>query len=129
VSGDSLKRQGLVFAIVGASATAVHAGVAFLAKQQLHMSAIEATTTAYCVAVGVSYFGNARFTFRRAVLHGPQMARFAVVSLSGLLLNLALTWLLVNRLGLPFWFGLGVVVVAIPALSFVASRLWAFRDR
>jgi len=50
-----------------------------------------------------------------------------VVSLLGLGVTQGLTWLLVQQLGWPFWAGLGVVAVAVPALSFGLSRVWAFR--
>ena len=123
---SALARQGGIFFIVGIAATAVHAVVALLAKDLAHASAMAATASGYVCAVGVSYLGNARFTFGRPALHGAQFARFLVVSLSGFAANLAITWLLSNRLGWPFPATLAVIVVVIPALSFTASKLWAF---
>jgi hypothetical protein len=49
-----------------------------------------------------------------------------VVSLAGFGANLGLTWLLSNRLHWPFVATLSVIVVVIPALSFVGAKLWAF---
>ena len=125
----ALVRQGGLFFIVGIVATAVHALVALAARDLSHLSAMTATATGYVCAVGVSYLGNARFTFRRPALHGGQFARFLVVSLSGFATNVGITWLLSNRLGWPFPATLAVIVVVIPALSFTGSKLWAFAER
>ena len=122
-----LRQQVPLFAIVGTAATLTHVVAALAARELAGLSPLQANFVGYLAAVGVSYLGNARFTFRRAVLQGPQFARFVVVSLAGLALTQALTWLLVEELGWPFWAGLAVVAVAVPALSFLLQRLWAFR--
>jgi len=125
----TLVRQGGTFALVGLAATAVHALVALLAREELHATAMQATVSGYICAVGVSYLGNARYTFGRPALHGSQFLRFLVVSLAGLGANLGLTWLLATRLGWPFPAALAVIVVVIPSLSFAGSKLWAFAER
>jgi len=122
-----LVHQVPLFAVVGACATATHVAVALAARELAHLGPLHANFAGYFAAVGVSYLGNAVLTFRRRAWHGPQIARFAVVSLLGLGLTQGLTWLLVQRLGWPFWAGLGVVAVAVPAFSFALSRAWAFR--
>jgi putative flippase GtrA len=123
-----IARQGALFAMVGVCATAVHVIVALATREGLGLGPMQANLVAYACAVGVSYVGNARFTFLRPTLHAPQFVRFVVVSLAGLAANQAITWLLVNRLGWPFWLGLAVVVVVVPAISFLAARAWAFAD-
>lgn len=122
-------RQGGTFLIVGLAATAVHAAASLAARQVGHLAPMAATTVGYLCSVGVSYLGNARFTFGRPVLHGAQFARFLVVSLIGFAANLAITHLFSDVLKWPFLATLGIVVVVIPALSFTASKLWAFAER
>jgi putative flippase GtrA len=122
----SLLRQGSLFLVVGLAATGVHAIVALAVRDLAHAGAMAATASGYVCAVGVSYLGNARFTFGRPALHGPQFVRFMVVSLSGFAVNAGLTWLLSSRLGWPFPATLAVIVVVIPAFSFTAAKLWAF---
>jgi len=122
-----LVQQVPLFAVVGALATLTHVACALAARELAGLTPLQANLVGYLAAVGVSYLGNARLTFRRRALHGPQFVRFAAVSLLGLALTQGLTWLLVERLGWPFWAGLAVVAVAVPALSFVLSRAWAFR--
>jgi putative flippase GtrA len=119
-------RQGGTFLVVGLAATAVHAATSLAARDLGHLVPMMATTVGYLCAVAVSYLGNARFTFGRPVLHGAQFARFLVVSLIGFAANLAITHVLSDRLRWPFPATLGIVVVVIPALSFTASKVWAF---
>jgi len=122
-----LVHQVPLFAVVGAAATLTHVVAALTARELAGLGPMNANFVGYLMAVGVSYVGNARLTFRRRALHGPQFMRFVVVSLLGLGVTQGLTWLLVQQLGWPFWAGLGVVAVAVPALSFGLSRVWAFR--
>ncbi|MBL8770517.1 MAG: GtrA family protein [Phenylobacterium sp.] len=121
-----LVHQVSLFAVVGAAATLIHVAAALTAREAAGLAPLQANLAGYLCAVGASYFGNAWLTFRRPVMHGPQFVRFLVVSLAGLALTQALTWLLVQRLGWPFWAGLAVVAVATPALSFILQRTWAF---
>jgi putative flippase GtrA len=122
-------RQGGTFLVVGLAATAVHAAASLAARDLGHLVPMMATTVGYLCAVGVSYLGNARITFGRPVLHGAQFARFLVVSLIGFAANLAITHVLSDRLHWPFPATLGIIVVVIPALSFTASKVWAFAER
>ena len=128
MTGRRLAHQGLLFALIGLAATAVHVAVAFAVRDAIDATALQANFAGYCAAVGVSYFGNARWTFRRDAWRAAQFVRFLVLSLSGLIANQAITYVLVERLGWPFWSGLVVVVIVVPILSFLAARLWAFRE-
>ena len=128
MSDRPLVHQVPLFAVVGAAATLTHVAAATTAREFGHLPPLQATLVGYLTAVGVSYLGNARLTFRRRALHGPQFLRFVVVSLLGLGVSLSLTWLLVQRIGWAFVAAQCVVAVAVPALSFVLSRAWAFRQ-
>ena len=123
----TLARQGAAFAVVGLAATATHVGTALLARGGFHATPMAANLAGFLAAFGVSYLGNARWTFGRPALHRAQFIRFLAVSLAGLALNQAVTWQMTSCLGLPFWSALTTVVVLVPAFSFTVSRLWAFR--
>ena len=129
MSDRPLVHQVPLFAVVGVAATLTHVAAALTARELAGLAPLQANLVGYLMAVGVSYLGNARLTFRRRALHGPQFMRFIVVSLLGLGVTQGLTWLLVQQLGWPFWAGLCVVAVVVPALSFGLSRIWAFRER
>ncbi len=127
MSDRPLHQQVPLFALVGVAATVTHLAVALGGREAAGLSPLAANLAGYLAAVGISYLGNARLTFRRRAWQGGQFARFLTVSLLGLGLTQALTWLLVMRLSWPFWAGLAVVAAAVPAMSFGLSRLWAFR--
>ncbi len=121
-------RQGGSFILVGVAATLVHVAVALLARETLGLAPLNANLAGYVAAVGVSYLANARLTFRRPSRNLAQFGRFLAVSLLALGLNQALIYLLAERAGWPFWMALIPVVLAVPALSFALSKLWAFRS-
>jgi putative flippase GtrA len=117
-----------VFALVGALATAINYAGALGAQRLLHLPPLPAGFVGYAAAVGVSYFGNSLLTFRRPAIHGPQFARFAAISLAGLVLNLGLVWAGTHALGWPLWKALIPVVLVVPAATFVMSKFWAFAE-
>jgi putative flippase GtrA len=123
----AIARELPIFALVGAAATGCHYVAALAAHQLLGLAPMWATFVGYACSVGVSYFGNSVFTFRRPALHGPQFVRFATISLAGLAINQAIVFVGANLLHLPFWAALIPVVVIVPASTFALAKFWAFR--
>lgn len=114
------------FGSVGILATAVHYGVALIIV--LVASPYLANFVGYCAAVGVSYIGHQRFTFRiakEAAEHGRRLPRFVVTSFSALIISqLVLTG--TAAVGLTEVIGLAVAVLSVPPYTFLLSRLWVF---
>jgi putative flippase GtrA len=123
-----LAREIPLFVIVGVAATLTNYFAA-LAAERLGAGPLLAGFLGYLSAVGLSYVGNSRLTFRRPVLHGPQFARFAAISLTGLAINLSLVFIGAHLLGRPLWLALVPVVLVVPAVTFLMSKFWAFRHR
>ena len=116
-----------VFVLVGVLATACQVGVSLATQRWLGTEAMVASLIGYAASVGVSYLGNSLFTFRRPALHGPQFAKFATISLTGLALNLSLVFVFTHALAWPLWQAMIPVVLIVPPSTFVMSKLWAFR--
>jgi putative flippase GtrA len=116
-----------VFVVVGVTATACQVAGSLAAQHWLGLGPILASLAGYALGVCVSYFGNSRFTFRRPALHGPQFARFATISLTGLAINLSIVWVATHTLGWPLWLAMVPVVMLVPTATFVMSKFWAFR--
>jgi len=125
-AAKSAARQILTFAVVGGLATATHFVLALVANAQGGLEPLVANVVGYLGAVFVSYVGNARLTFRRRVFDQAQFLRFILVSLAGLLLGQAITYLATHGLGIPFHLALIGVVTIVPVFTFISSRLWAF---
>ena len=120
-------REGGAFVLVGGAATGCHYVTALAAHALLALDPFWATFVGYVCSVGVSYFGNALFTFRRPALHGPQFVRFAAISLAGLAINQGIVFLAAHVLGWPFWAALIPVVILVPASTFTLAKFWAFK--
>jgi putative flippase GtrA len=75
----------------------------------------------------VSYVGNAIATFGAPVLRGAQFARFAVVSLTGFVINQSAVFVGVRLLHWPLAWALAPAIVLAAATTFVLSRRWAFQ--
>jgi putative flippase GtrA len=116
------------FAVVGFLSTAINYVAALAAQHLLGLAALPAGLAGYAAAVSVSYFGNSLITFRRPAMHGAQFARFAVISLIGLAINLGLVFVGVHAFGWPLWKALIPVVLIVPASTFVMAKFWAFRE-
>jgi putative flippase GtrA len=122
-------RQIQSFVLVGISATACSVAVALAANRLLGLGPQIANLVGYAASVGISYFGNSRFTFRSPALHGGQFARFATISLAGLLVSQGTVYLFTRCLGWSFTLAQIPVVLIVPASTFLMSKFWAFRTR
>lgn len=118
--------QALRFAAVGLAATAAHAGVALAAASALGLAPLLANLAGYLAAVTLSYGGHARLTFRARGRHARRAPRFAAVSLGGLVLSAAITFLVCEAWGGSLALAIACVTLVVPAASFLANRRWAF---
>jgi putative flippase GtrA len=116
----------LRFGVVGVGASIVHVIVALLLIERATMPLLWANAVAFSVAVFVSYFGNHAWTFRRAGYHRKHFPRFFVIALGGLALNQIIVFLTVDVAGIAYLYGILLVVMIVPGLSFALSKCWAF---
>ncbi|HEX7026666.1 MAG TPA: GtrA family protein [Gammaproteobacteria bacterium] len=122
-----LLRQLLVFGAVGVVATATHYLVALGCHEALLVNLYAANLAGYGAAVAVSYVGHGKFTFQ-AELNRSVLRRFVLVSLAAFFASEGLLAALETRLQLPHRVSLAVVVMIIPAISFVLNKLWVYRE-
>ncbi len=124
----STARQLRRFVVVGVAATATHVVVALLSIELLGLGVQAGTFVAFSCALLLSYLLNRAWTYRARGRHRRQLPRFAVVSLAGYGLNAAIMALVTELLGLRYLFGIALVVMVIPSLSFLSHRYWTFVD-
>ena len=118
--------QGLRFVVVGLAATATHVACGLVLAEAAGLAPFWANLLAFCVALFVSYLGNHRWTFAAQGAHAFHFPRFAVIALAGLALNQAIVYVMVGVMALDYRLALAVVVLVVPALSFVLNRGWVF---
>jgi putative flippase GtrA len=122
-------RQLAMFGIIGVAATALQAAIALWTHARVGLRPVAANGLGFVCSSVLSYLGNAWLTFRRPALHGRTFLRYVGVSVVGLLVSEALTFLCADLLRWPFAFALIPVVTLAPLLSFVLSKTYAFADR
>lgn len=116
-----------MFGLVGVVATATHYLMALACHEILRINLYAANLAGYGTAVAVSYFGHGKLTFQ-AVLNQSVLQRFIVVSLAAFLASEGLLAALEAGFQLPHRLSLAVVVLIIPAISFVLNKLWVYRE-
>lgn len=57
-----------------------------------------------------------------------EMLRFFVVTVAGVVLDLAIAYLLASQMGLPLWLAAGVGFVIAACANYIAHQLWSFQS-
>jgi dolichol-phosphate mannosyltransferase len=116
------------FALVGASGYVVNLACFTALVHGAGVNFRLAALGAFVVAVTNNFVLNRHWTFRATDGQAHfQAARFLVVSLAALGLNLAVLELLVSVVGLPEVPAQAVAIIAATPLSFLGNKLWSFR--
>lgn len=85
-----------------------------------------ANVFAYCIAVGVSFFGHSTLTFR-ATMSRDRFVRFVTVSLSALAVSQGFLWLLTHIGIFGHRLNMLAVVCVVPLYSYVLNKFWVYR--
>jgi putative flippase GtrA len=121
-----LLRRAVRFGITGVFVTACHACYAVAAIELDGWTPPVANGYAFTFATLVSYLLNTRWSFSRPVC-GRSFARFWMVCSLGLMQSIGVSWA-VERAGLPYPVGIGLITLTVPPVSFVLHSLWTYRD-
>mgnify|MGYP002386571603 CR=1 FL=1 len=111
--------------MVGASATLLHVGVAWLLIDWAAMNSFLANACGAATAFVVSYIGNARITFASRRGLWTDAPRYMVVTLTSLTLTSAIL-LLTQLSGLPTYAYALIVIMTVPLATFLLAKFWAF---
>lgn len=114
------------FSVVGASGYVVNLLAFALQVEVLGLHHIPAAIIAFLIAVTNNFLWNRYWTFRAGDGHaGFQAARFLVVSIIGLVVNLVVLEALVS-VGLPEIAAQAVAVAVAMPVNFVGNKIWTF---
>jgi len=92
------------------------------------MPPLGANVAGWLVAFFVSFVGHFRLTFRHLGPHWPVAARrFFLVSACGFAINEASYALLLHTTHVRYDVLLATILLGLAILTFLASRMWAFR--
>ncbi|WP_110647392.1 GtrA family protein [Salinicola peritrichatus] len=114
------------FGLVGGVATMAHLGVAAaLSALWPALSEFIVNLFAFAVAFQISLVGHRRLTFRRR----GSARRFFVLALFGFALNNGILGTLLASTAIRGFWAIGIATLTVPIVTYVGSRLWAFRER
>lgn len=117
------------FGLAGLIATLVHIAI-FSALIEWHgLSAVAASVPAFLLAMLVSYSANRRWTFKAHPAQCLPLARYAVVSLLGLGLNMSITYFMVDVLSYGAGVALATIILLVPPVIFMLNKTWTFTVR
>jgi putative flippase GtrA len=116
------------FAIIGILAALVNF-IALVALVSLgHIQPLLGNVIAFLIAFQVSYHGHKRWTFsNKESKHRKAMTKFFIVAGISFLLNEGLFALLLKETHLYYPVALLLVLIIVPPITFVFSKVWAFR--
>ncbi|WP_295430421.1 GtrA family protein [uncultured Thiodictyon sp.] len=115
------------FGVVGVIATLVHTAVAWCLVAVGGAGAFQANWLAFILAFCLSFTGHYHWTFRTRTHWRRALGRFFLVSVSAFALNNLMLAILLWWDQVPAAAAVVVSALAIPVLTFLASRLWAFQ--
>jgi len=117
------------FGLVGVTATAVHVLVVWLLLELTQLPVLAANFFAFLTAFCVTFLGNYYWTFARQGDPRQALKRLFSVSFAAMVVNnVVLVWL-VGRGWLSEFHSALVALAVIPVITFLASRLWVFREQ
>ncbi|WP_163859754.1 GtrA family protein [Paenibacillus elgii] len=117
------------YGIVGLLGTALHFAALFVLVEAAKLHPVLASALGFVLVLLVSYALNRRWTFQASASGWKPLAKYTVVSVTGLLLNIGLMYLAVDRLHWHYAVGQCLVVVAVPISNFLFNYYWTFREK
>lgn len=115
------------FGIVGVSAACVNYALVVLQVEFLHTPPLLANVFAFMCAFFVSYFGHRHWTFAAQKSDKNRLFHYFLVASGGFLLNEYLFFAFMHYLQFRYTLALFLVLIIVPPLTFIASKLWAFK--
>ncbi len=115
------------FGVVGVVATIVHVIIVSILLWQTSWHILLTNTIAFFIAFWISFAGNYIWTFHSSGSPKAAMARFLLISISAFLVNTIILKTILDAGLLPPISATILSAIAIPVITFTASRFWAFQ--
>ena len=123
---SGLLRKVARFGIVGVVSSLFYVATMAALVEGLRTSATVGAIGAFCIGTAVSYIGNTVWSFE-AQWNASSARKFVVVTLAGLVLNVALAYAL-ETVGLHYLLISFVILVIVPAFNFIGHNFWTYRN-
>ena len=122
-------RQLLSYLMVGGIATVVEWVCFYLFSYRARIHYLPATALAFAVSTAANWLAGRLLTFRGAEKQPilQELAKIYAVSIIGLLLNLLLMYLFVQKAGLAKMTGKIIATILVFAWNFIVRKFWIYR--
>jgi putative flippase GtrA len=122
-----LPTQFIRFIFVGIIAAIIHFSVAMYVSHYHPKLPFISNAAGFSIAFIWSYIGQRLFTFRGATTSFfKSFKRWLIISLSGFGFNQGLLWLFYHIFGYAYPLAVGLAIVIVACLTFLAGKFWAF---
>ena len=119
--------QFLRYALVGLGSNLI-LYLAYLLLTSFGLGHKSAMTILYVIGVAQTFLFNRTWSFRhQGGLHGS-FARYVAAYAFGYLLNLAVLWIAVDRMGLPHQIVQGIMILTLAVMLFLLQKFWVFPE-
>ncbi len=116
------------FGVVGVFATLIHIVIAsWLIEGSIQSPVPVANIIAFLFATSFSYIGNTKWSFAEQ-FNRSNGSRFAVTASIGCVLAFSLSWL-AQGMGFHYLIGIALIVLCIPAMTFLSHFFWTYRPK
>lgn len=121
------RKQFVRYSLVGLGSNLV-LYLAYLLLTYLGMGPKSAMTLLYVLGVAQTFLFNRKWSFgHEGGLHSA-FARYVASYALGYVLNLAVLWIAVDRMGLPHQIVQGVMILTLAVMLFVLQKFWVFPE-
>lgn len=126
---NAVFRQLFSYLIVGGIATIVEWVCFYMFSYRAHIHYLLATTLAFAISTAANWLAGRLLTFRAAEKQPiwQEFIKIYAVSVMGLVFNLLLMYLFVQRAGLAKMTGKIIATILVFAWNFVVRKFWIYR--
>ena len=121
VEGGRLIRYG----ITGGLTACLYFGTVATAITVFGVAPVAASVLGQVVTIVAAYYGHAVFSFQ-VKPDRSYFARFVFITVTGIVLNIAIVWLLSMWLSVPYAVSIALVAMLVPLYSYLCNRFWVF---
>jgi putative flippase GtrA len=115
------------YAIVGGIGAALHYAVMVACVELLRVPVLAASALGFVAALVAQFALNRRWVFGSRAGVAGSFARYAITSVWGLLLNLAVLYATTSLFGWHYLIGAIVAIGVVTPMNFVLNQRWTFR--
>jgi putative flippase GtrA len=116
------------YGLVGVIAALVHITVALVLHKLWQINPFWSNAAGVFAGFLTAYTGHINYSFNNKGSHKQRLPRYAITSLTGMILQQSGVLLLVNHWQLDYSTqALPVLMVAVTMVTFLMSKLWVFR--